>query len=377
MSAHKDLLALQNARRLVIKIGSALLVDGETGRLRKKWLAAMAEDIADLMASGTQVVLVSSGAVAMGLGALGFENRPERLEEAQAAAAVGQIRLAQAYQSLFDVHDMVIAQLLLTISDLEDRPRYLNARNTVEALLDRGIVPVINENDTVATSELRFGDNDRLAARVAQMAGADALILLSDIDGLYDCDPRQNADANLIPLVEDITSEIEAMAGPTHVTTAGTGGMITKIMAAKIALAGGSSMVIMNGGANHPIKRLFAGERATLFKAGTDALTVRKRWIRGMMAPKGCVRIDEGAVSALKRGASLLPAGVVGTDGAFERGDLVAFIDPDGHVVGQGLISYGSQETEQLQGHKMSECEAILGYAGRSALVHRDDMVLL
>ncbi|MCJ9427874.1 glutamate 5-kinase [Kordiimonas marina] len=377
MSAHKDLLALQNARRLVIKIGSALLVDGETGRLRKKWLAAMAEDVADLMAAGTQVVLVSSGAVAMGLGALGFENRPSRLEEAQAAAAVGQIRLAQAYQSLFDVHDMVIAQLLLTISDLEDRPRYLNARNTVEALLDRGIVPVINENDTVATSELRFGDNDRLAARVAQMAGADALILLSDIDGLYDCDPRQNADANLIPLVEDITPEIEAMAGPTHATTAGTGGMITKIMAAKIALAGGSSMVIMNGGANHPMKRLFAGERATLFKAGTDALTVRKRWIRGMMAPKGFLRIDEGAVSALKRGASLLPAGVVGTDGAFDRGDLVAFVDAEGHVVGQGLISYGSHETERLQGHKMSEAEAILGYAGRSALVHRDDLVLL
>ncbi|TNE61151.1 MAG: glutamate 5-kinase [Alphaproteobacteria bacterium] len=377
MSLLPDLAALKSARRLVIKIGSALLVEGGSRQLRKKWLAAMAEDVADLMAGGTQVILVSSGAVAMGMAPLGFDSRPARLEEAQAAAAVGQIRLAQAYQSLFDIHDIVIAQVLLTIHDLEDRPRYLNARNTVEALLERGVVPVINENDTVATSELRFGDNDRLAARVAQMAGADALILLSDIDGLYDSDPRHNPDARFLPLVEDITPEIEAMAGPPGGTTVGTGGMITKLMAAKIALAGGSSMVIMNGGANHPIKRLFGGERATLFRAGTDALTVRKRWIRGMMAPKGTLYVDDGAVSALKKGASLLPAGITRVDGTFERGDLVAFTGPDGLPVGQGLISYGSAETRKLKGHKMSEAQDILGYAGRSALVHRDDLVLI
>ncbi|MFC4349302.1 glutamate 5-kinase [Kordiimonas lipolytica] len=368
---------LKSARRLVIKIGSALLVDKDTRGLRKIWLAALISDVAALRAQGVQVILVSSGAIAMGMAPLGFTSRPQRLEEAQAAASVGQIRLAQAYQSLFEQHDMVIGQILLTIHELEERPSYLNARNTVEALLERGVIPVINENDTVATSEIRFGDNDRLAARVAQMAGADTLVLLSDIDGLYDSDPTVNPNAKFFDRVEAITPDVEAMAGPPSKVTPGTGGMITKLMAAKIALAGGCSMIIMNGKDAHPIKRLMGGERATLFPATTDALTVRKQWIRSLMAPKGYLHIDAGAVAALKKGASLLAAGVTEVDGGFDRGDLVALMGPDGHLVGQGLVSYDHIDATKIQGRKMQDVYDILGYVGRSALVHRDDLVLL
>ncbi|MFC3052742.1 glutamate 5-kinase [Kordiimonas pumila] len=367
---------IEDADRIVIKVGSALLV-GPDGKLRKEWLARLAEDIVALRSSGTQVILVSSGAVALGRKPLGFEKRPERLEEAQAAAAVGQIRLAQAYQSLFDSHDIVIAQILVTIDDLEDRPRFLNARNTIEALLDRGAIPVINENDTVATTEIRFGDNDRLAARVAQVAGADTLILLSDIDGLYDSDPRTNPNASLIRIVEKITPAIEEMAGPPARVSVGSGGMVTKIAAAKIALSAGCSMIIMSGLAENPIKRLLSGETCTIFQASSTPLDVRKQWIQGMMAPQGFLHIDQGAVDALMKGASLLPAGVVECDGNFERGDLVAFISPDNHIIGQGLVSYSSSDTSRIQGKKMSEATDILGYVGRSALVHRDDLVLL
>lgn len=368
--------AVKQARRLVIKIGSALLVDGESRALRKRWLSALIDDVAALTREGKQVILVSSGAVAMGMAPLGFASRPARLEEAQAAASVGQIRLAQAYQSLFDQHDMVIGQILLTLHDLEQRPAYLNARNTIDALLERGVVPVINENDTVATSEIRFGDNDRLAARVAQMAGADALVLLSDIDGLYDSDPTSNPNAEFFPRVNAITPEIEAMAGPPSKTTPGTGGMITKLMAAKIALAGGCSMIIMNGKDEHPVKRLMDGERATLFPATTDALTVRKQWIRSLMAPQGYLHIDAGAVAALRNGASLLPAGVTDMEGGFDRGDLVALMGPDGKLVGQGLTSYDVEDAYRIQGQRMQDVYDILGYVGRSALVHRDDLVL-
>ena len=377
MSTRDAASLVQRARRLVIKIGSSLLVDSKTRALREDWLRAVAEDVADLRAGGTQVILVSSGAIAMGLEPLGFKSRPARLEEAQAAASVGQIRLAQAYQTLFGAHDIVIGQILLTIHDLEERPSYLNARNTVEALLERGVIPVINENDTVATQEIRFGDNDRLAARVAQMASADALILLSDIDGLYDSDPRSNAAARFLGRVDAITPEVEAMAGPTAITGPGTGGMVTKLKAAKIALAGGCSMVIMNGHAPHPVKRLLAGERATLFPATTDPLTVRKQWISSLMAPKGFIHIDGGAVTALLKGASLLPAGVTHIDGQFDRGDLVAFIGPGDKLVGQGLTSYSTEHATLLKGRKMSEAQAILGHVGRSALIHRDDLVLL
>jgi glutamate 5-kinase len=376
MSAMTPQSAIADAKRLVIKIGSALLVHRD-GKLRSRWLEALTDDVAALRNEGKQVILVSSGAIALGREALGFNKRPERLEEAQAAAAVGQIRLAQAYQNSFEDHGFVTAQLLLTLDDMEDRPRYLNARSTIGELLERGAIPVINENDTVATSEIRFGDNDRLAARVAQMASADTLVLLSDIDGLYSADPRTDKNAKLLPLVSAVTADIEAMAGPPAQQGVGSGGMVTKIGAAKIALAGGSSMIIMNGEAESPVKRLAAGEACTLFAADTNPLAVRKRWIQGMMAPKGFLHIDQGAVSALKKGASLLPAGVTETLGSFDRGDLVAFKGPDGHIVGQGLVSYTSTDAAKLIGRSMRDAASILGYAGRSALVHRDDLVLL
>ncbi|MCK0068296.1 glutamate 5-kinase [Kordiimonas laminariae] len=375
MQAESHHTLLKTSNRVVIKIGSALLVDGDG--LRKDWMEALADDVAMLRSEGKQVILVSSGAIAMGREALGYTSRPKQLEEAQAAAAIGQIKLAQAYQSLFDKHDTLIAQVLLTIDDMEDRPRYLNARNTVEALLDHGAVPLINENDTVATTEIRFGDNDRLAARVAQMASADALLLLSDIDGLYNADPRSNADAQHLPVIENISADIEDMAGPPAQQGVGSGGMITKIGAAKIALAGGCSMIIMNGDKPNPVKRLLGGERNTLFPATTTPLAVRKQWIQGMMAPKGFIHVDEGAVNALKKGASLLSAGVTEVDGNFERGDLIAIMGPDGHLVGQGLISYPASDAEKMMGLKSSEANAILGHAGRSSLIHRDDLVLL
>jgi len=376
MPAENALQAIDTARRLVIKIGSSLLVDSDTGDLRTNWLRALAEDIAALRAKGTQVIIVSSGAIALGRRALGFEGRSSQLEEAQAAASVGQVRLAQAYQTIFGAHDMIIGQLLLTIHDLEQRPSYLNARNTVEELLSAGVLPVINENDTVATTEIRFGDNDRLGARVAQLVNADTLVLLSDIDGLYDADPRVHEYARFLDRIDEITPAIEAMAGPPATQSPGTGGMVTKIEAAKIALAGGSTMLIMNGAADHPVRRLRNGERATLFVTKTDPLTVRKQWIRSLMAPKGFVHIDEGAAKALRDGASLLPAGVTDVDGMFDRGDLVAVIGPDGHLVGQGLSSYTAVQAMKMQGRKMSESHAILGHVGRSSLIHRDDLVL-
>ncbi len=368
---------LSSARRVVIKIGSAMLVDAKSGALKKDWLQALTADISSLTSAGKQVVLVSSGAVALGLSGLGLTQRTSRLEDAQAAAAIGQIKLAQAYQNEFASVDMTIAQILLSIDDLEHRPRYLNARNTVETLLENGVIPVINENDSVATSEIRFGDNDRLAARVAQMMRADLLLLLSDIDGLYSADPRKNANAKLIPHVGGITPEIEAMAGPPAEVTVGTGGMITKIMAAKIALAGGCSMVIMDGRAPSPIERLSGCEQSTLFTASGDPLTLRKQWIQGMMAPKGFVHIDAGAVNALKKGASLLPAGVKSVEGSFQRGDMVACMGPDGHLFAQGLISYDAIDADRIAGVKSTDVINILGYAGRASLIHRDDLVVI
>jgi len=376
MSPLSHISAVADAEILVIKVGSALLVQPD-GTLRASWLKALATDVAKLRSSGKQVVLVSSGAIALGCGVLALGGRPARLEEAQAAASVGQIQLAQAYRTCFECHDIVTAQLLLTLDDLEHRARYLNARNTVKELLSRGAIPVINENDTVATSEIRFGDNDRLAARVAQLAGADTLVLLSDIDGLYSADPRTNKDAVLLPLVDAITADIEALAGPPAQQGVGSGGMVTKLGAAKIALAGGCSMIIMNGTENGPISRILGGEACTLFPANSTPLAVRKRWIRGMMAPKGMLHIDDGAVKALARGASLLPAGITETLGNFERGDLVAFVGPHGEIIGQGLVSYSTEDALKLQGRNMSDATEILGYAGRSALVHRDDLILL
>lgn len=366
---------LNTANRIVIKIGSALLVEG--GRLRTGWLKALCNEIAVLVADGKQVALVSSGAVALGLEGLGLSARSNRLEDAQAASAIGQIKLAQAYQTEFAALDMTIAQILLSLDDLEDRPRYLNARNTVEILLEKNVVPVINENDSVATSEIRFGDNDRLAARVAQMMGADLLVLLSDIDGLYTKDPRRNDDAEFVAHVPSITPAIEAMAGPPAEVTVGTGGMVTKLMAAKIALSGGCSMLIMDGGEPAPITRLQSGERGTLFTATSDPLTLRKQWIQGMMAPKGFLHIDAGAVAALNKGASLLPAGVTSVEGIFKRGDMVACMGPDGHLVAQGITAYDSNDADRIAGVKSADVIHILGYVGRANLIHRNDLVLI
>lgn len=368
---------LENAHRVVIKVGSALLVDANTGALKTDWLQALTKDIAALTAQGKQVVLVSSGAVALGLSALGLNKRTNRLEEAQAAAAIGQVKLAQAYQNAFAEEKLTTAQILLSIDDLEHRPRYLNARNTVETLLENGVVPIINENDSVATSEIRFGDNDRLAARVAQMMRADLLLLLSDIDGLYTTDPRKNAGAELVAHIREITPEIETMAGPPAEVTVGTGGMITKIMAAKIALAGGCSMVIMDGRKPSPIERLAGCEQSTLFTATGDPLTLRKQWIQGMMAPRGFIHIDAGAVAALKKGASLLPAGVTAVEGTFRRGDMVACMCPDRHLFAQGLVAYDAEDADRIAGVKSTDVINILGYAGRASIIHRDDLVII
>jgi glutamate 5-kinase len=377
MSSKPAIEHLDAANRIVIKIGSSLLVDTNDKDLRRTWLAALASEIEALHQNGKQVVLVSSGAIALGLKSLGMTSRPSRLEDAQAAAAIGQIQLAQAYQSIFAENDRTIAQILITLSDLENRARYLNARSTVENLLEHDVLPVINENDTVATSEIRFGDNDRLAARVAQMIGADLLVLFSDIDGLYTADPNIDPSATLIKEVTSITPQIEAMAGPAGTTTAGSGGMTTKILAAKIALAGGCSMIIMNGTKPKPLTRMRDGEAATVFIASNDPLTLRKRWIQGMMAPKGFIHVDAGAITALKTGASLLPAGVTDVVGAFSRGDLVACISPEGHTIAQGLISYASADASMIAGVKSKDLESVLGYAGRASLIHRDDLVVL
>ncbi|WP_374764123.1 glutamate 5-kinase [Yunchengibacter salinarum] len=366
---------LAAARRVVVKIGSALLVDPETGLPRTDWARALADDIAAMVKGGQKVVLVSSGAIALGRRALGLTGRVVRLEQAQAAASVGQVLLAELYRAELARHGLDTGQLLLTLGDLEDRPRYLNARNTLGELMERDIVPVINENDTVATSEIRFGDNDRLAARVAALAEADCTLLLSDVDGLYTAPPGTPG-ARHLPVVPQVTQDVRAMAGPPEAMGVGTGGMVTKLAAADLAMAAGSSLIITDGTAAHPVQRLLDGGRATLFPAAESPLAVRKAWIRGMMSPRGFLHVDKGAAAALRRGASLLPAGVTSVEGGFHRGDLVAFMGDDGHLVGQGLIAYSASETARIQGARMADLHGLLGYMGRSALVHRDDLVV-
>ena len=371
-AAPKD---LAHAKRIVVKIGSALLVDGESGRLRQSWLEALADDLAALKAQGKQVIVVSSGAIALGRRHLGLTRRALRLEDQQAAAATGQIRLAHAYQAALARHEVTVAQILLTLSDTEERRRHLNARSTLDALLRLGTLPVINENDTVATSEIRFGDNDRLAARVAAMMNADVLVLLSDIDGLYSADPRNHMDARFIPEVEAITPEIEAMAGQAPLGYS-SGGMVTKLVAGKIATAAGCRMVILDGRADHPLKSLENGARCTWFLADLEPLTARKRWIAGSLQPKGRISIDGGALAALRNGRSLLPAGVTAIEGRFERGDAVIVLDPEGGEIARGLTAYSDADAKLIKGYKSREIEARLGYRGREELIHRDDLVL-
>lgn len=363
------------ARRVVVKIGSSLLVDRASGELKSAWLATLADDVAGLVKAGRQVIIVSSGAIALGRHVLGFAKGPLELEKSQAAAAVGQISLAGAYQAVFKAHGLAAAQILLTLGDTEERRRYLNARQTIDTLLAERAVPVVNENDTVATAEIRYGDNDRLSARVASMMSADCLVLLSDVDGLYTAPPGSDSDARLIPEVRQITPEIEAMAGGAE-NELSRGGMVTKIEAGKIALASGTHMVITSGTVEHPLRRLEAGAPCTWLLAPSDPVTARKRWIAGQLEPKGFVEVDAGAERALFSGKSLLPAGVTRVGGDFERGDAVIIRAVEGRELGRGLVAYAREDAARIIGKRSSEIAAILGFAGRAALVHRDDMVL-
>ena len=364
---------LTQAKRLVIKIGSALLVD-RSACLRWDWLRALALDVVAAKARGTDVILVSSGSIALGRGALGLADGVLALEQSQAAAAVGQIQLARAYEEVLAPHKITTAQVLVTLEDTTDRRRYLNSRATLETLLSFGVVPIVNENDTVATDEIRFGDNDRLAAQIAVTVGADQLVLLSDVDGFYSANPHQEPTATRFNLVEEITPMIEAMAGD-PISGLSKGGMKTKIMAAKSAVAGGCSMAIMHGAVARPLQALQNGAAHTWFLAQTDPQAARKRWINTLKT-RGDILLDAGAVQALLSGKSLLPAGVFAVRGQFERGDLVAILGPDGAALGRGLVRYSADETRAIAGHKSAEIEQILGYAGRAALVHRDDMVI-
>jgi glutamate 5-kinase len=367
--------SIARAQRIVIKIGSALVVDEKLAAPRMAWLGSVAADIGSLRERGTEVIVVSSGAIALARRTLGLTQKRLRLEEKQAAAAVGQIRLAQAWAQALSAHDMPAAQLLLTLGDTEDRRRYLNARETLNTLLSLRCVPVINENDTVATAEIRFGDNDRLAARVAEMVQADQLILLSDIDGLYTADPRRDPLAAHIPVVEAITPEIEAMGGepPPGYSS---GGMRTKLVAGRIATQAGCAMAIALGHVEHPLQSLERGGRCTWFLPVPEGRTARKRWIGGSLSALGVLTVDAGAAKALANGRSLLPAGVRAIAGTFERGDPVIIVGPDGSALGRGLSAYGSADAERIAGHRSDQIEAILGWRGRDEMIHRDDLVL-
>ncbi len=366
---------LTKARRVIIKIGSTLLVDKNTGAVNRHWMAALADDVARFRTRGQEVLLVSSGAIALGRRHLGLQGQL-RLEESQAAAATGMLRLAHAYQEVLAEHNLTVAQVLVTLDDSENRRRYINARNTLETLLKLGALPLINENDTVATDEIRFGDNDRLASKVAVMVSADMLVLLSQVDGLYDKDPTIHQDACHISEVKgEITSEIQSMAG-TSMSHDGSGGMITKLEAARIAMGAGTCMAIADGTIRQPLKRIEDGARCTWFIPVATPQTARKRWIASALKPTGTIVIDEGALKALTRGKSLLPAGVTEVEGRFQRGDAVIVADSKGNELARGISAYSSEDARRIMGNKTSEIEAILGYRGRDEIVHRDDLVL-
>jgi glutamate 5-kinase len=369
-------LRLTDAKRVVVKVGSSLLVDSDKGRLNRAWLESLAADVAAGRRRGQEVILVSSGAIALGRRHLGLGTGKLKLEESQAAAAVGQIRLAHAYKELLDLHEITVAQVLLTLGDTEQRRRYLNARGTLNMLLSLGAVPVINENDTVATAEIRYGDNDRLAARVAQMVGADCLVLLSDIDGLYTANPHIDPDAQFISRVLEITPAIEAMAGDSA-GDMGSGGMQTKIAAAKIAVAAGCHLCIALGSAEHPLQRITDGARCTWFMPSSTPMATRKQWIAGTLRPAGAISVDDGAVRALMSGKSLLPAGVTRAVGRFDRGDTVSIVGPDGTEIGRGICAYSDIDAARIIGRKSADIEKVLGFRGRDEIVHRDDLVLL
>jgi len=367
--------ALGAARRVVVKIGSSLLIDAATRQPTRDWLAAVASDLAALKAEGREVIVVSSGSIALGRGRLPALGA--RLEDKQAAASVGQSLLMAAWSGALDPHGLIAGQVLLTRDDTERRRRWLNARATVEALLTHGVIPIVNENDTVATEEIRYGDNDRLAARTAQLARADLLILLSDVDGLYTADPRRDQNAAHLPLIETLSPDILAMGGGANADAGvGTGGMATKLAAAQIARSAGCATIIASGQTLSPLIAIRDGARATLIAAPDGPMAAYKQWIAGSLSPTGVLTLDAGAVTALKAGKSLLPAGVTGVSGAFEKGDCVRLIDPDGRAVGVGLAAYAADEAARIRGRRSDEIETLLGYRGASVLIHRDDMVL-
>jgi glutamate 5-kinase len=364
---------LDSFRRMVVKVGSSLLVQG--GALRENWLAALVDDLAERARAGAEILVVSSGAIALGRSVVKLPRSALKLEESQAAAAVGQIALARIWTEMLAHKNLVAGQVLLTLGDTEERRRYLNARSTIAKLLELKAVPVINENDTVATTEIRYGDNDRLAARVATMMSADLLVLLSDVDGLYDAPPRENPNAKLVPLVPRITREIEAMAGAAG-SELSRGGMRTKLEAARIATSAGTHLVIASGRAEHPLRAIAAGGPCTWFLTPANPVTARKKWIVGSLEPRGTIHVDAGAVAALGRGKSLLPVGVVRVEGDFSRGDAVIIRGPDDAEVGRGLVAYDRDDAARLCGQNSERIEAILGYRGRSEMIHRDDLAM-
>ena len=367
--------SLADFRRIVLKVGSSLLVDSAKGELRQEWLEALVEDIAERANTGVELLVVSSGAIAMGRNVLKLPRGALRLEESQAAAAVGQIALAHVWTNTLAKHRLTGGQILLTLGDTEERRRYLNARSTIAKLLELRAVPIINENDTVATTEIRYGDNDRLAARVATMMSADLLVLLSDVDGLYDAPPSEKKSAKLIPVVARVNAEIETMAGSAG-SELSRGGMRTKIEAAKISTSAGVHMVIASGHKLHPLRAIADGGACTWFLTPANPVTARKKWIGGSLEPKGAIHVDAGAVAALRRGKSLLPAGVVRIEGAFARGDAVLIRGPEGAEVARGLVAYDKEDAERLVGQNSEKIEAILGHRGRSEMIHRDDLVM-
>jgi glutamate 5-kinase len=366
---------LADFRRIVVKVGSSLLVDAKAGRPREAWLASLAADIAKLHLNKRDIIVVSSGAIALGRAVLKLSKGPLKLEDSQAAAAVGQIALSRTWAEVLGQHKITASQVLVTLDDTEERRRYLNARSTIAKLLEWRSVPVINENDTVATTEIRYGDNDRLAARVATMMSADLLVLLSDVDGLYDAPPHLNSKAKHIPLVPRIDAAIEAMAGEAASDHA-RGGMRTKIEAGKIATSAGCHMVIASGHIDSPLNAIATGSRATWFTAAGNPVTSRKKWIAGSLEPKGTLTIDAGAAAALRRGKSLLPAGVIRVDGAFGRGDAVLIRGPDGAEIGRGLVAYDAEDAAKIVRKSSGDILLILGIEGRAEMIHRDDMVL-
>jgi glutamate 5-kinase len=362
-------------KRIVVKVGSSLLIDSAAGEVRRDWLTALAADIAKLHGEGRDVLVVSSGSIAFGRAKLKLPRGALRLEDSQAAAAVGQIALARIWAEVLGDHGIDAGQILVTLQDTEERRRYLNARSTIGRLLDWRAVPVINENDTVATTEIRYGDNDRLAARVATMASADLLVLLSDIDGLYTAPPHEDPNAKLIPQVDAITADIENMAGDAG-SELSRGGMRTKIEAAKIATTGGTHMIIASGKIDHPLQAIADGRPCTWFMTPANPVTARKRWIAGHLEAKGTLTIDAGAVAALRSGKSLLPAGVIRVDGTFSRGDAVVVRGPDNHEIGRGLVAYDAENADRIKGRSSADLMVILGISGRTEMIHRDDLVI-